>query len=487
MGDARQTNQKVQNQHNIMDAFQRSGKRPRNELEEVTPTPSMSGLSSEGTDLSASASGASLPEIQVNSKHLESRDTIIETTRVDKEKLKLAFKIDNLKDKLGRYESHVMFLRKCLENNVIPNGLRAFVEPSIGNRDDEFLELWHGHLNDCSRKLINCTIDWSLKTIDKAKLEIKEHTDKLKTLVPAPTFKEIVVSLDKNDETRNNELVHRKNRKFYRLKYGEKERETPSNNRTNEILNNRGQRGLGRNEYTRERNNGNHERNDRHRDEGNRERNQRYSDAVTQRYSDRGDYEDRRPNQRYVNNQYRNQDQHNERVLEVIDRRTGNYQNNYAGADKEGGPRANLDLPIHERLLGRRNSRKNLRERTTESPREDFPPLRHERPREDQQQGKGTNDTTRDSRDREIEMLRKQIESMKQTRLGNDETITSHYTAETGTSPKNGEGAQQGPSNDNRTQTEMQAYIREAMRVICGFAEQLNPPTDSEKTHTDKL
>ena len=438
MGDANLNNsQRMQNQHNIMDAFQRSGKRSRNQLEEITPTPSETGLTSDdqGSDLSASASAASLPQLQVNNEHLplESRETVIETTQVDKEKLKLAFKIDNLKDKLSRYESHVMFLRKCLENNVTPNGLRVYVEPSIGNRDEDFLNQWHGHLNDCSRTLTNCVIDWSLKTIEKTKIEIKEATDRLKSLVPAPTYKEIVISLNKNDETRNNELVHRKNRKFYRLKYGEKEREAPSNNRTNEILNNRGQRGLGRNDRP--------HLNDRDRDTGNQERNERRSG--------RRDYEDRRPenhrrpeNQRYVTNHYRNQDQHNERVLAVIDRRTGNDYHSYAGAVKEGGPRANLELPIHERLLGRRNSRRNFRERATERPREDYPPLQHDPPREDHQRARETNHTTtRDPRDREIEALRKRIENMEQTRLGNEnERVTSHYTSDTGAFPKTGRG-----------------------------------------------
>ena len=93
--------------------------------------------------------------------------------------------------------------------------------------------------------------------------------------------------------------------------------------------------------------------------------------------SDRGERRPDRPredNQRYVNNNnYLNRDQeHDERVLAVIDRRTGH--NNYAGA-VNGGPRANLEVPIHERILGRRNSRKSIRERNSERPREDYPPL----------------------------------------------------------------------------------------------------------------
>ena len=63
------------------------------------------------------------------------------------------------------------------------------------------------------------------------------------------TYKNIASSLKKNEESRTKDLVQRKNRKFYRLKYGEKEHEAQAqprvNNRDNEIWNNRGQRGQG--------------------------------------------------------------------------------------------------------------------------------------------------------------------------------------------------------------------------------------------------
>ena len=144
---------------------------------------------------------------------------MIRVDRMENEKLKLAFKLDRLKDKCGRYESHVVFLRKCLENNVIPNGLRAYVEPSIGNRDDDFLGGWHGILFECSKKLTNHSIDFSLKTIESTKTEMAVVTEQLKVLVSEQAYKKIQDSLQKNDDTRNKELTNRKNRKFYHLKY----------------------------------------------------------------------------------------------------------------------------------------------------------------------------------------------------------------------------------------------------------------------------
>ena len=51
----------------------------------------------------------------------------------------LAFKLNRFWDKIGRYNSHMLFLEKCIKGNVIPNGLKLDLQPSIRNRDEEFL------------------------------------------------------------------------------------------------------------------------------------------------------------------------------------------------------------------------------------------------------------------------------------------------------------------------------------------------------------
>ena len=134
---------------------------------------------------------------------------------MEKEKLRVATRLDRLKDKLSRYESHVTFLKKCLDNDIIPTGLRTYVEPSIGNRDDVFLEGWHGILFDCSKKLINHSIDFSVKVIETTRTEIKATEDQLKTLITGPAYDKVEASLKKNDEIRIKDLTSRKNRKFY--------------------------------------------------------------------------------------------------------------------------------------------------------------------------------------------------------------------------------------------------------------------------------
>ena len=153
------------------------------------------------------------------------------------------------------------------------------------------------------------------------------------------------------------------------------------------------------------------------------------------------------------------------------------------------------DAPIHERIVGRRRSRRNINERTDQG--EDFPPLRTS-PREDSQQNRGNprndnntytgprdspredrqNDTnSRESnRDREIEKLREQVHNLQRERTENNRSEQS----------KN-EGGAQGPSNETpMNHDEIKAYIRTALETLQGFETRLNQQTNTGRTPSDK-
>ena len=83
-----------------------------------------------------------------------------------REQESLAFRLDKLNDKKCRYVSHESFLKKCLDNNLIPNGLKVYVEPSIGNRCDEFLEKWHNRMEEFSKVLTTDVIEFCEKEIN---------------------------------------------------------------------------------------------------------------------------------------------------------------------------------------------------------------------------------------------------------------------------------------------------------------------------------
>ena len=107
------------------DFFGQRKKRSRTEQENyITPTQSNSDLTSDD-NTSTSVFGTSLPTIQLNSEEIQgnaSIETVVSPSQMDKEKERLVFKLDKLNDKRCRYESHETFLKKCIDNNLIPNG-----------------------------------------------------------------------------------------------------------------------------------------------------------------------------------------------------------------------------------------------------------------------------------------------------------------------------------------------------------------------------
>ena len=141
----------------------------------------------------------------------------------EREKERLVFRLDNLNDKKCRFVSHMSFLNKCLENNVIPNGLRVYVEPSIGNRNEGFLNRWHACLDEFSRKLTTEVISFCGTEISTTNKEIAEIGGRLQTLTTNTEFTKIRATIVANERSRTNELTARKNRKFYRLKYNNAE------------------------------------------------------------------------------------------------------------------------------------------------------------------------------------------------------------------------------------------------------------------------
>ena len=72
----------------------------------ITPTPSNGSLSTgEFSDIEI-PSDDSRVEIQLERE--QSTGTVIEANNMEREKLRIALKLDRLKDKLSRYESHIM-------------------------------------------------------------------------------------------------------------------------------------------------------------------------------------------------------------------------------------------------------------------------------------------------------------------------------------------------------------------------------------------
>ena len=77
-----------------------------------------------------------------------------------------------------------------------------FVEPSIGNRNDEFLALWHSRLDEFSKTLTADVIKFCETEIENTKTEINEVSKKLSDLVPEPEYRDINNTISNNERMR---------------------------------------------------------------------------------------------------------------------------------------------------------------------------------------------------------------------------------------------------------------------------------------------
>ena len=82
-----------------------------------------------------------------------------------------------MREKEGGYVNHKLFLACCISENIIPNGLRLELEPTIGNHDETFLSNWYEKLQQHSQGFMKDIITFCHKIITKLKVGI-EKTEK---------------------------------------------------------------------------------------------------------------------------------------------------------------------------------------------------------------------------------------------------------------------------------------------------------------------
>ncbi len=433
------------------------------------------------------------PTLQLNDEDLSAASTVTIITNpafAEREKEQLTFKLDKLNDKKCRYESHEAFLKKCLSNNLAPNGLRVYVEPSIGNRDDEFLTLWHSRLDEFSKTLTTDVIVYCENEIKNIKAEIADIDKKLKDLITPPEYSDISKAISANEQTRVNELVQRKNRKFYRLKYNNEDRRgnryqedrentsrgepwqqrnerEPRNWKQLGYMERHGQQGNQRNQqrgYVT--NQQNHHDNHAHQRNGNQQRN---PDEQQQKYEHRNQVL-----QEYRNEQNNDWSQEN-RNEHRSDRRPGttyasvarngtrgnlerNNGNSRRSSYRNLRPQTNQDIPLHERVsLHQRNSRRNL----------------------------GNNNQKRETnKDQEIEELRNRLQELERIQ---PEQVLYHQTFNQDTNSKNPNEAQKTKTSQNTTElSDMKNFLMGVMQTISDFDKRLTTHLNTSPTHSDR-
>ena len=133
-------------------------------------------------------------------------------------------RLERLRDKQDRYNSHIGFLKECHQHKVIPKGLRIDVEPSIGNNDEEFCNKWFSHLENFSLTLISEIITYSEGIEKDATTRIEEETKFLRENLDPDDFTEINDLMDRSATQRRKRLSLTKRKKFHFLRYNRPER-----------------------------------------------------------------------------------------------------------------------------------------------------------------------------------------------------------------------------------------------------------------------
>ena len=113
----------------------------------------------------------------------------------------------------------MLFLQKCITENVIPNSLKLDLQQTIGNHGKEFLTCWYGKLQTFSKEFLKDIVNFCKTTISKLANKIKETENELIQLLEKETYEQIKETINTNQNIRDRTLRKRKQKKFHQLKF----------------------------------------------------------------------------------------------------------------------------------------------------------------------------------------------------------------------------------------------------------------------------
>ena len=129
----------------------------------------------------------------------------------------LEIKLNRLKYKQVRFESHKKFLSRCITDGLVPKGLELKLEPTIGNHDQNFLDNWYSKLKQFSLSLMKDIVQFCDKTIDATTTEISTTESSLKSNTNQEQFKAIQSEIKNNEAAARKILQQRKFKNFNTL------------------------------------------------------------------------------------------------------------------------------------------------------------------------------------------------------------------------------------------------------------------------------
>ena len=137
----------------------------------------------------------------------------------EKNKERVALKLNRLKDKAVRYKSHKDFLSQYIAEELVPKGLKLELEPTIGNYDQKFVDMWYSKLKTFSLTLMKDIAAHCDKTIVKTEDNIKDTETHLKNITEREEYQSIEKTIKNNEANTKHLLQQRKFKRFNYLKY----------------------------------------------------------------------------------------------------------------------------------------------------------------------------------------------------------------------------------------------------------------------------
>ena len=126
-----------------------------------------------------------------------------------------ALKLHHWKDKNGKYLSYRGFSSQCNKSKRTSKGLKLELEPTIGNRDQEFLDMQYSNLKEFSLILMKGIKKFCHKTINETATDInstekRNKRKKKKQNMEKEEFQKIKKTISRNKEAIKLVLKQRK-------------------------------------------------------------------------------------------------------------------------------------------------------------------------------------------------------------------------------------------------------------------------------------
>ena len=133
----------------------------------------------------------------------EDQNFLVTPTFVEQHKEQQAMKLNRLKDKNARYQSHREFLSQCIESKLIPKCLKLELEPAIGNRDQEFLDSWYSNQQEFSLTLMKGIVKFYDKALSETAAHINSIENAMKQNMEKEEFQKVKKTIFRNEEAKD--------------------------------------------------------------------------------------------------------------------------------------------------------------------------------------------------------------------------------------------------------------------------------------------